>query len=98
MVCNSDKLKFFFRRKAYETLEHIRNRELKSAAMKLQTDGRPFIAQQSYKKSQLALLTLQNLTRKIIATNFVQIVRRNYNATLIQKVNRKWIKCWTSTI
>jgi len=50
-----------------------------------------FIAQQSYKKSQLALLTLQNLTRSIIATNFVQIVRRNYNATLIQKVHRKWV-------
>ena len=72
-------------------MEHIRNRELKSATMKLQTAGRPFIAQQSYKKSQLALLTLQNLTRRIIATNFVQIVRRNYNATLIQKVHRKWV-------
>ena len=85
------KTKVFLRRKAYETLERIRNRELKSAAMKLQTAGRRFIAQQSYKKSQLALLTLQNLTRRIIATNFVQIVRRNYNATLIQKVHRKWV-------
>ena len=85
------KTKVFLRRKAYETLERIRNRELKSAAMKLQTAGRRFIAQQSYRKSQLALLTLQNLTRRIIATNFVQIVRRNYNATLIQKVHRKWV-------
>ena len=85
------KTKVFLRRKAYEILERLRNREMRNAAVKIQSSGRRYIARSEYKSTLHAVLRMQCFARQLICRNQVQEVRCNHNATLIQKYYRKWV-------
>ena len=85
------KTKVFLRRKAYEILERLRNREMRNAAVKIQSAGRRYIAKSEYKSTLHAVLRMQCFARQLICRNKVQEVRCNHNATLIQKYYRKWV-------
>jgi len=85
------KTKVFLRRKAYEILEGLRNRQIRVAAIKIQSTARRHIIEREFKETQNAIITIQNQARIVLAKRFVNEKRRYYNATLIETTYRKFV-------
>ena len=89
------KTKVFLRRKAYEGLEQLRNRQTRNGAIKIQALGRSYIVKREYTQSRNAIISLQCFIRTNIAQKIVQEKRRIYNATRIQTFYRRAVACRT---
>lgn len=85
------KTKVFLRRKAYESLEMLRNRRMRDGAIKIQSLGRRYIVKREYNQSKQAIITLQCFFRTIVACRIVGERRRQFNATKIQTTYRRFV-------
>ena len=85
------KTKVFLRRKAYESLEMLRNRRMRDGAIKIQSLGRCYMVKRDYNKSKSAVISLQCFFRRIHASRIVQERRRNLNAIKIQTYLRSFV-------
>ena len=83
------KTKVFLRRSAFETIERLRNLEMRDAAISLQAFTRRCIAHERFALSKRASITLQCFIRKVTACRVVNERRRNFNAIMIQTAIRK---------
>mmetsp|Transcript_42425 Transcript_42425/g.102663 ORF Transcript_42425/g.102663 Transcript_42425/m.102663 type:complete len:1772 (+) Transcript_42425:209-5524(+) len=83
--------KVFARRRVYETLEYLRNRQLGKSAIIIQKYGRRHIAQMNYVEMYLASLTLQCFARRIIARRTVNGIRYGRAVTKIQAQWRRFL-------
>ncbi|KAL3945263.1 MAG: hypothetical protein SGBAC_000674 [Bacillariaceae sp.] len=83
--------KVFLRRRIYETLEYLRNRQLGKSATVIQKFGRRHIAQMNYVEMYLASLTLQCFARRISARRAVNGIRCGRAVTKIQAQWRRFL-------
>lgn len=83
------KTKVFLRRNAYDTIEKLRNNEIKLSAITIQTSARRYLASRHLKEALALTVKLQCLVRRMIATKKVNEVRRQHNARVIQTYYRR---------
>ena len=83
------KTKVFLRRNAFETMERLRNIEMRNAAITMQALARRFISHNNFTRSRGASVKIQCFIRTIMACRVVKKRRCNHNATKIQALIRK---------
>jgi myosin heavy subunit len=82
------KTKVFLKRKAYETIERLRNLEMRNSAIAIQSIGRRYIVHRDFTESRRAAITVQCFVRCVVACRIVDERRRTHSATVIQAALR----------
>lgn len=83
--------KVFLRRRVFEALEFLRNKQLGKSAIILQKHVRRFLAQLHYYDAFMAAISIQCLARKRSATRILTYLKEDHAATIIQKTFRKFL-------
>jgi len=85
------KTKVFLRQTAYESIEKLRNSEIRFFVILMQAWTRRYIAMRDLKRSLWLAIQLQCLIRRSIATKRVHEMRRINRATVIQTCYRRFV-------
>lgn len=85
------KTKVFLRRKAYDTLELLRQRKMSEAAVKMQAAARGYIEYREYGTVRKAVRTIQCAVRVRIAIRRTGVLRRHHRAKVIQTAWRRMV-------
>ena len=84
------KTKVFLRRNAYETIERLRNLEMRKAAITIQSIARCYVARRGLVEAKDAITTLQCFSRTNAARRLIDEVRREHNSITMQKYFRRF--------
>jgi len=84
------KTKVFLRRNAYETIERLRNLEMRKAAITIQSIARCYGARRGLFEAKDAITTLQCFSRTHAARRLIDEVRREHNSIIMQKYFRRF--------
>ena len=84
------KTKVFLRRNAYETIERLRNLEMRKAAITIQSIARCYVARRGLLEVKDAITTLQCFSRTNAARRLIDEVRREQNSITMQKYFRRF--------
>lgn len=99
------KTKVFIRRRAFESLEYIRDKKLEDSAILIQSVGRMFLAKINFEITLYAVILIQKFIRQIEAYRIARELRIKRAASVVQKAlqcykarrrlqSARWIACW----